>query len=164
MLNCCIRCENEPVCSFLIRLHIYVNVISVITTKWHICSHPHRSNSVVPFLCLNSFIGTLKDALKYFKECTYEQIVLPSIYCSTIWDPYYQNAIHKVEMIQHRAAHFIFWYRNVKDSITQMISGLNWPTFQYCRKYVWLTFLLKLLYQHLIILDYYLPSPSPYLL
>ena len=69
------------------------------------------------YLFMPEFLySNLKGCPKYFKECAYEQIVLPSIYCSAIWDPYYQNAMHKVEMIQHRsAAHFIFWYRNVKD-------------------------------------------------
>ena len=67
-------------------------------------------------------------------------------------------------MIQHRAARFILnkpWHRNERDNITQMIFELSWPTLQHCRKCTQLTLLHKLLHQHLIIPDYYLPSPSP---
>ena len=70
--------------------------------------------------------------------------------------------IHKVEMIQHRAARFILnkpWHRNERDSIAQMIFELSWPTLQHRRKFTRLTLLFKLLHQHLIIPDYYLPSP-----
>jgi len=42
------------------------------------------------------------------KEHVYKQLVLPSIeYCSAIWDPYHHASVHKLEMIQHRAAHFV---------------------------------------------------------
>ena len=120
----------------------------------------HKANLQLGFLYRN-----LKGCPKYFREYAYKQIVLLSIqYCSAIWDPYYQNAIHKVKMMQHRAARFILdkpWGRNQKDTVTQMISELNWPTLQHRRKCTRLTLLFKLLHQHLIIPKYYLPSPSP---
>ena len=89
----------------------------------------------------------------------------PPGYVCTIF-VYFQmkSKLHKVEMIQHRAARFILdkpWCRNERDSVTQMISELNWPTLQHRRKCTRLTLLFKLLHQHLIIPNYYLPSPSP---
>ena len=89
------------------------------TTIPHVNQVCHKANRQLGFLYRN-----LKGCPKYFREYAYKQIVLPSIqYCSAIWDPYYQNAIHKVEMIQHRAARFILdkpWRRNERD---QMISA-----------------------------------------
>ena len=56
---------------------------------------------------------------KHFKEYAYKQFLLPSIeYCCAIWDPYHQNDIYKLEMIQHRAAHFVLnkpWIRHHLD-------------------------------------------------
>ena len=28
-------------------------------------------------------------------------------YCATIWDPHHQGDIKKLEMVQHRGAHFV---------------------------------------------------------
>jgi len=60
----------------------------------------------------------------------YEQLLLPSIkYCSSIWDPYHQASIDKLEMIQHHAAQFVLnrpWHRSNQnhDSITDMSTYL----------------------------------------
>ena len=68
----------------------------------------------------------------------YKQLVLPSIeYCCSIWDPYQQYLINKLEMIQHRAACFVLnkpWNRHQRDSITNMLKDLNWPSLQERRK------------------------------
>jgi len=54
---------------------------------------------------------------KELKELSYKQFVLPVLdYASSIWDPYHQNQINRLEIIYHRAAHFIMnepWRRNV---------------------------------------------------
>ena len=143
--------------------HNYLGVCLHNKLSWqpHVNQICHKANRQLGFL----YRRNLKWCSKHFKEYAYRQIVLPSIqYCSAIWDPYYQNAIHKVEMIQHRAARFILnklWHRNERDSITHMIFELSWPTLQHRRKFTRLTLLFKLLHQHLIIPDYCLPSPSP---
>ena len=63
----------------------------------------------------------LHTCLKELKELSYKQFVLPVLdYASSIWDPYHQNKINKLEMIQHRAACYVLnqpWRRNVRDSI-----------------------------------------------
>ena len=144
--------------------HNYLGVCLHNRLSWqpHVNQICHRANCQIGFLYRN----LIKGCPKHFKEYAYKQIVLPSIqYCSAIWDPYYQNAIHEVEMIQHKAVRFILnkpWHRNERDSIIQMISELNWPTLQHHRKLARLTLLFKLLHQHLTIPDHYLPSPSLY--
>ena len=79
-------------------------------------------------------LGFLKQNLHsspiQIKEYLY--ILLPSIkYCSAIWDPYYLTDIKKIEMIQHRAVHFVLnkpWHRlsHHHDSITEMLTNLGW--------------------------------------
>jgi len=80
-------------------------------------------------------IGFLNRILCTFsKELSYKQFVLPLLdYASSIWDPY---QIIKLEMIQRRAARFVMnqpWKKNVRDSITSLLSSLKWPTLQLCR-------------------------------
>ena len=96
--------------------HNYLGVCLHNKLSWqpHVNQICHKANRQLGFLYRN-----LKGCSKHYKEYAYRQIVLPSIqYCSAIWDPYYQNAIHKVETIQHRAARFILnkpWHRNERQ-------------------------------------------------
>ena len=50
----------------------------------------------------------LHTCSKELKELSYKQFVLPVLdYASSVWDPYHQNQINKLEMIQHRAACYV---------------------------------------------------------
>ena len=84
----------------------------------HICN---KANRMLGFLNRNLF-----HAPQNIREYTYKQLVLPYAlidYCSAIWDPYTKNDISKLEMLQHRAAHFVMnkpWYRKYHNvSITK---------------------------------------------
>jgi len=96
------------------------------------------------------------------KEHVYKQLVLPSIeYCSAIWDPYHHTSIYKLEMIQHRAAHFVLnkpWHRSNQqlDSITDMLTYLKWP-----KQTARLTLLFKIVNKLLETPDDCLPSLIP---
>ena len=74
--------------------------------------------------------------------------MLPTIeYCCSIWDPYHQNVIDKLEMIQHRAARFVLnrpWNRHQRDSITDMLKELNWPSLQDRRRHARLILMYKI--------------------
>ena len=74
----------------------------------------------------------LKMLFKNFQR-TCLQFILPILeYCLAIWNPYYFNAIHQLEMI-HRAARFVLnkpWQRNDRDSVSQMLLDLKWPSLQ----------------------------------
>ena len=78
---------------------------------------------------LNCNLRTCSNALK---ELSYKQLMLQVLdYAATIWDPYHQNQIDKLEMIQHRAACYVLnqpWRSNVRDSINPLLSSLKWPT------------------------------------
>ena len=89
----------------VVEQHHYLGVLLDNKLSWtpHICSISNKANCLIGFLCRN-----LHHCPPHLKERAYKQIVLPTIeYCSTIWDPYQQISIHKLEMIQHRAARFV---------------------------------------------------------
>ena len=92
-----------------------------------------KATKLIGFLNRNLHTGS-----KALKELSYKQFVIPVLeYASSIWDPYHQNQINKLEMIQHRAARFVLnqpWRRNVRDSITSLLSALKWPTLQLRRE------------------------------
>ncbi len=50
-------------------------------------------------------------------------------YASTVWSPHTHSSIHKVEMVQRRAAR---WVTNnyTHDSVTQMIQNLGWRSLE----------------------------------
>jgi len=91
----------------------------------------------INYICnkANRFLGFLKrnlhNAPLQIKEHVYKQLLLPSIeYCSSIWDPYHQTGINKLEMIQHCATRFVLnrpWHRSNQhqDSITDMLTYLK---------------------------------------
>ena len=92
-------------------------------------------------------------------------MILPILeYCSPIWDPYQQRSIHKIEMIQHRAAWFVLnqpWNRHHQDSISETLQSLKWPSLQARRKQARLIFPFKILNGLICIPNQCLPSPFP---
>ena len=145
--KCCILCVStlHSTSNFIytmysiplqvVEQHHYLGVLIDNKLLWtpHINSICNKANSLLGFLRRN-----LHQSPPHLKERAYQQIVLPSIeYCSTIWDPYQQTSINKLEMIQHRAARFILnkpWRKNYRDSITDMIQSLNWLSLEKCRR------------------------------
>ena len=87
----------------------------------YVCSKATRT--------LNFLHRNLRNCPKNLKELRYKQFVLPVLeYAATIWDPYHQNDISKIEMIQHRAACFVLshpWRRNPSDSVNSLLHSLG---------------------------------------
>ena len=102
----------------------------------------------------------LRNCSKELKELSYKQFILLILeYASTLWDPYHLCNINKIEMIQHRVARFVLgcpWRRDLRDSITSILSSLGWPSWQLRRKCARLTLLFKLLHNFLVISPEYL--------
>ena len=46
-------------------------------------------------------------------------------YSSTVWDPHFKEDIHKIEMIQQRAARFVFNNYDFTHSVTSMLQSLK---------------------------------------
>ena len=84
-------------------------------------------------------------------------------YCSAIWDPHHFNAIHQLEMIQHRAARFVLkkpWRRNDRDSVSQMLLDLKWPSLLLRKSYSRILLMYKVIKIHLIFPPQCLPPPA----
>ena len=112
--------------------HHYLGILIDTKLSWtpHINSLCSKANWLLGFLH-----RTLHHCPPHLKEHAYKQIVLLS--CSSIWDPHQQTLIHKLEMIQHRVACFVLnkpWRRNCRDSITNMLLTLKWPSLEERRK------------------------------
>jgi len=69
---------------------------------------------------------------KTLKELSNKQFVLPNLdYTSSVWDPYHQGDVNKLEMVQYRAARIVLnqpWRRNIRDCVTLLLEQLNWPS------------------------------------
>ena len=155
-------CKMYEIPLQFVKNHHYLGILLDNKLSWtpHINSLCSKANRLLGFL-----LRTLHYCLSNLKEHAYKQIVLPSIeYCSSIWDPHQQSSIHKLEMIQHRAARFVLskpWRCNHRDSITEMLQTLNWPSLEKRRKQSRLILLFKLLNNMIYIPTEYLPVPSP---
>ena len=74
------------------------------------------------------------------------------------------NQINKLEMIRHRAAHYVLnqpWRRNIRDSINSLLSSLKWPSLQLHRESAHVILLYKIINHILQIPINYFPTPSP---
>ena len=98
----------------------------------------------------NSMIGFLRRNLKVSNESTktaaYLSLVRPILeYCCTVWSPYTQDFINKLEMVQRRAVrYFTNRYHNT-SSVTSMLEHLEWESLESRRVKCQLTMLFKII-------------------
>ena len=85
----------------------------------HINNISNKANSVLGFIQRN-----LKHANCSLKELAYASLVRSILrYSSTVWDPFYQKDIDRV---QRRAARFVLNDNKPLSSVTSMVSQLGW--------------------------------------
>ena len=88
----------------------------------HIESTAAKANKKLGFLKRN-----IKVKDKDLKEKAYKAIVRPTLeYCSTVWDPYYQNQATTIEKVQRRAARWVMGRFHNTSSVSNMLSDLGW--------------------------------------
>jgi len=83
----------------------------------------------------NQTLAMLKINIKLvpskIKDKVYKSLVRPKLEsASSVWAPWQQFLINKIENIQCRAAQFVVSDYNPFNSITQHISNLNWETLE----------------------------------
>ena len=83
----------------------------------------------------NSTLGLLRRILgecsAAVKSRAYTSLVRPQLeYPSTVWNPYTKRNINKIEMVQHRAARFIFNDYSRTSHVSPMIDHLGWDNLQ----------------------------------
>ncbi|CAB4002572.1 Hypothetical predicted protein [Paramuricea clavata] len=88
-----------------------------------ICS---KANSTVDLL--RRILGECSAA---GKSRAYTSLVRPQLeYASTVWNPYTLRNINKIEMVQRRAAGFVFNNHSSASRAFPMIDHLGWDNFQ----------------------------------
>ena len=122
--------------SYVLRGHTLENVSSTKylgvtinnTVSWddHISNTCSKANRALGFLRLN-----LKISASSIKEKAYKVFVRPLLeYAASVWDPYSQKNIAKIEAVQRRAARFVLnRFRNT-SSVNNMLEALGWPTLE----------------------------------
>ena len=65
------------------------------------------------------------------REMAYKTLVRPLVeYSSSVWSPYTQNNIHKIEMVQRRAARWTLDNYTRQASVSEMLTHLGWRSLE----------------------------------
>ena len=147
----------------VVEEHQYLGILLNDKLSWrsHIDHTCNKANRLLGFLQRNL---PSDNSCQFIRALSYKQLILPILsYCASIWDPCQQYLINKIEIIQHRAARFVLnhpWRKLQRDSITLMLSELQWPPLQTLRRNARLTLLYKIIHHHQIIPHQYHPTPA----
>ena len=110
----------------------YLGITITDDLKWdtHIQNICDKANRTIGFLRRNLNIGAVS-----IKQQAYFTLVRPLIeYASTVWDPYTQANIQKLEMVQRRAARYVMNRQRNTSSVSDMLQRLNWRSLESRRK------------------------------
>jgi len=133
--------NNEPIKEVQHVKYLGITIDSHMTWREHINVLSHKANTTLAFLRRN-----LKPCSSHIKAKSYLSYVRPIIeYSSTVWDPHIKEDIHKLEMVQRRAARFVYNNYNCTDSVTSMLQSLHWPTLEVRRQFLKLILMFKIL-------------------
>ena len=70
----------------------------------------------------------------------------PLVEYSSVWSPYTQSNIHKIEMVQRRAARWTLDNYSRQASVTEMLNHLDWHSLEQRRNYSWLCLFYRIIY------------------
>ena len=92
----------------------------------HITNICSKANRTLGFLKRN-----LNISAKSVKENAYRSLVRPLVeYASPVWDPYNQNNIQKIEMVQRRGARYVNNQHSSLTSVDSMMEDLKWRSLE----------------------------------
>lgn len=106
----------------------YLGITLSSDLKWntHIQQTVAKANRSLSFIRRN-----LKVNSKTIKERAYQTLVRPKLeYCCTVWDPYTEENIYKLEQVQRRAARYVCHRHHNTSSVSDMMNTFNWYTLQ----------------------------------
>ena len=97
----------------------------------------------------NRTLGFLRRNLKVnnirLKDTAYKALVrLVLEYACTVWDPYKEEQITKIENVQRRSARFVLNRYKRTTSVTNLLNHLGWTSLQSRRKFTRLTMMCKI--------------------
>ena len=109
-----------------------VTISDNLTWSNHIKNITTKGNRTVGFLWRN-----FRECSSKVKSATYTTMVRPVLeYASSVWDPHEEQDKHRLEMVQRRAARFVFnnYFETTPGVVTNMLTSLGWPTLEERRK------------------------------
>ena len=110
----------------------YIGITVTDDLRWdtHIKSICDKANRTIGFLRRNLSVGSVS-----IKQQAYFSLVRPLVeYASTVWDPYTQANIQKLEMVQQLAARYITSRHRNTSSVSDMLQSLRWRSLEARRK------------------------------
>jgi hypothetical protein len=124
--------------------YLGVTITSDLSWNRHIQNTCKKASNTLNFLKRNVRISCPR-----LKELAYKTLVRPHLeYAATVWDPHTKTNIHKVEMIQRRAARYTMNRHRNTSSVGQMLQHLKWPTLESRRSNSRLTMMYKMVNGH----------------
>ena len=111
-----------------VKHHPYLGVEISNDLSWaqHIKQTSNKANKMLGLLRRN-----IHSCSKDVKDIAYKTLVRSKLeYCGGIWDPYYENNKSTMEKVQRRAARFVMNNYKKRESVTNMLSDLNWETLE----------------------------------
>jgi len=119
----------------------------------HINSVTAKANRMLGLVRRN-----LRGSSQKLRQKAYVSLVRPHLeYCSTVWNPYTQKDISKVENIQRQAARFVVNNYRRRESVTAMLQNLKWTSLEKRRQAASLVMMYRIHHQQVAI------DPSHYL-
>ena len=106
----------------------YLGVVIDKNLKWtqHVNMITAKANSIQDLLQRN-----LVKCSPSVKCSCYTTLVRPILdYACTVWSPYHQQNIYKLEIVQRRAARFVMNNFNKTASVSEMLNHLQWETLE----------------------------------
>ena len=134
----------------IVSHHPYLGIELTQNLKWslHINNIVSKANKALWFLRRNLWRYPVA-----VKQQMYYALVRPLLeYASSVWDPHTTSDIHKIEMVQRRAARFVIGnYSKTSGTVTNILQQLNWPTLEQRRKESRLINLYKIQHENIAI-------------
>ena len=127
IFNYNLRGHNLEACNH--EKYLGVTLSSDATWDKHINNITNKASNTLSFIRRN-----IKSAPQDIKSTAYTTLVRPQLeYASTVWDPYQDNHINKIEKIQNQAARFVLHDYDWSHSVTNMKAQLGWQPLQHRR-------------------------------
>ena len=102
--------------------YLGVNINEKLSWNDHISQTVKKANNTISFLQRNT-----SNCPRETKALCYTTLVRPLVeYSSVVWDPHTQTNIDSLEMIQRRAARYVFNDYRRTSSVNQMLVRLKW--------------------------------------
>ena len=102
--------------------YLGVTINNKLSWNNHIDNTTKKANASLAFLRRN-----LQISQHHIKERAYTTLVRPQLeYAASVWDPYTKQKQKQIEMVQRRAARFVYRNYSREASVTAMIEKLKW--------------------------------------